>query len=96
MLFVIKHRKEFSDNTEIYEIKTRQQKNLHQSLGNLEKYQKGIHYLGIKVYNNLPSYIKDMPNEPKKLEIRLKQILQIYSFYSLQEYFNCGFLGHEV
>jgi hypothetical protein len=97
MLFMIKNRKEFTDNTEIYEIKTRQQKKLHQPLANLKKYQKGIHYLGIKVYNNLPSYIKDMSNEPKKFEIRLKQILQIlYSFYLLQEYFNCGFLGHEV
>jgi hypothetical protein len=96
MLFVIKNRKEFTDNTEIYEIKTGQQKNLHQPLANLKKYQKGIHYLGIKVYNNLRSHIKYMSNEPKKFEIKLKQILQIYSFYSLQEYFNCGFLGHEV
>jgi hypothetical protein len=43
MLLVIKNRKEFTDNTEIYEIKTRQQKNLHQPLANLKKYQKGIH-----------------------------------------------------
>jgi hypothetical protein len=49
-----------TDNTEIYEIKTRQQKNLHQPLANSKKYQKGIHYLGIKVYNNLPPYIKDV------------------------------------
>jgi hypothetical protein len=62
MLFVIKNRKEFTDNTEIYEIKTRKQKHLHQQLANLKKYQKGIHYLGIKVYKNLPSYIKDMSN----------------------------------
>jgi hypothetical protein len=96
MLFMIKNRKEFTDNTEMYEIKTRQQKNLHQPFANLKKYQKGIHYLGIKAYNNLPSHIKDMSNEPRKFEIRLKQILQIYFFYSLQEYINCGFLGHEV
>jgi hypothetical protein len=57
MLFVIKNRKEFTDNSEIYEIKTRQRKNLHQPLANLKKYQKGIHYLGIKVYNNLPLHI---------------------------------------
>jgi hypothetical protein len=50
MLFVIKNRKEFTDNTEIYEIKTRQQKNLHQPLANSKKYQKGIHYLRMKIY----------------------------------------------
>jgi hypothetical protein len=61
MLFVIKNRKEFTDNTEIYEIKTRQQKKLHQPLANLKKYQKGIHYLGLKLYNNLPSYMRGDP-----------------------------------
>jgi hypothetical protein len=67
MLFVIKkNRKEFTDNTEIYEIKTRQQKNLHQPLANVIKYLKGIHYLGIKVYNSLPPHIKDVSDEPKK------------------------------
>jgi hypothetical protein len=66
-------------------------KNSPSTTCNLKKYQMGIKYLEIKVYNNLPSHIKDMSNNPKKFEIRLKQILQIYSFYSLQEYFNCGF-----
>jgi hypothetical protein len=80
MLFEIKNRKEFPDNRDIYEIKTRQQRKLHQPLANLKKYRKGIHYLGIKVYNNLPSHIKDMSNKPKEFETRLKQILQIYSF----------------
>jgi hypothetical protein len=83
--------KEFTDNTEIYEIKSRQQKNLHQPLANLNKYLKGIHYLEIKFYNSLPPHIKDVSGEPKKFEIKLKQFLQIYSFYSLQDYFNYKF-----
>jgi hypothetical protein len=87
MLFVIRNRKKFTANT--YEIKTTQQKNLHQPLANLNKYHKGICYLGIKVYNNLPTHtsIKDISNDLKKFEVKLKQILQLHSFYSLHEYF---------
>jgi hypothetical protein len=91
MLFVIKNRKEFIANVKTYEIKKRQQKKLHQPLANLKKYQKGICYLGIKVYNNLPAHIKDILNDPKKSEVKLKQILQIHSFYSLQEYLSYRF-----
>jgi hypothetical protein len=89
MLLMVKNRNEFTLNSEIYEINTRQQGNLHQPLANLRKYQKGIYYIGTKVYNNLPLYIKDVSKEFKKFEGKLKQFLQIHSFYSLQEYFCC-------
>jgi hypothetical protein len=55
------------------------------------KYQNGIYYLGIKAYNNLPPNIKDISNYLKKFKVKLKQILQIHSFYSLQECFNHTF-----
>jgi hypothetical protein len=116
MLFVIKNWKQYTDNTEIYEIKTRQQRNLHQPLADLKKYQKGIHYLRIKVYNNLPSYIKKKLHglSPRAnytdwaiiYKVYVKWTQEIWNkieanstnifFYSLQEYFNCGFVGHEV
>jgi hypothetical protein len=87
MLFVAKNRNEFTLNSEIYEINTRQQGNFHLPLANLKKYQKGIYYIGTKVYNNLPLYIKYVSNDLKKYEEKFKQFLQIHSFYSLQEYF---------
>ena len=45
--------------------------------------------MGIKIFNSLPPYIKDMSNNVKKFEICLKQFLhiQVYSFYSTEEYF---------
>ena len=43
--------------------------------------------MGIKIFNNLLSYIKDISNNVKKFEICLKQFLHIHSFYSLEEYF---------
>jgi hypothetical protein len=78
---------EFTLNSEIHEINTRQQGKFHLPLANLRKYQKGIYYIGTKVYNNLPLYIKAVSNDFKKSEEKLKQFLQRYSFYSLQEYF---------
>jgi hypothetical protein len=36
---------------------------------------------------NLPLYIKAVSKDLKKFEEKLKQFLQRFSFYSLQEYF---------
>jgi hypothetical protein len=50
--------KNFTVNSEIYQIETTQHANLHQPTVNLTKYQKGVCCMGIKVYNALPLYIK--------------------------------------
>jgi plasmid replication initiation protein len=54
---------------------------------NLTVYQRGLHYMGIRIFNNLPPYIKDISNNVKKFENCLKRFLHIHSFYSLEEYF---------
>jgi len=59
---------------------------------NVAKYQKGVHYLGVKVFNALPSDIKTEFNNPKKFNVVLQKFLYEKSFYSLDEYFelqNC-------
>jgi len=45
-------------NSELYHVDTRQHTNFHQPSVNLTKYQKGVYYLGVKVSNMLPTYIK--------------------------------------
>jgi hypothetical protein len=45
-------------NSAIYQYATRQLSNFHQPPANLTKYQKGISYLGVKVFK-LPPYIKE-------------------------------------
>jgi len=50
-------------------------------------YQRGVNYMGPKIFNILPPYIKDMSNNVRKFEICLKQFLHIHSFYSIEEYF---------
>ena len=43
--------------------------------------------MGIRIFNNVPPYIKDISNKVKKFENCLKQFLHIHSFYFLEEYF---------
>jgi hypothetical protein len=53
----------------------RQHLNLRQPLPSLTKYQKGVYYLGIKVFSVLPSYIKQESNSPKRFRLILKKFL---------------------
>ena len=50
-------------------------------------YQKGIHHMGIKIFNSLPQSIKDVSNNARKFENCLKRFLHTHSFYSTEEYF---------
>jgi hypothetical protein len=78
---------QYTGNSEIYHIDMKQHSNLHLPLPNLTKYQKEVYYLGIKVFNVLPSYIKQRSNGPKRFKFTLKKFLYENSFYSLEEYF---------
>jgi hypothetical protein len=87
LLFLNKNKNLFTVNSTIYQYATRQQSNLHQPLANLSKYQKGICYLGVKVFNKLPPYIKEEVDNLRKFKRSLWNFLSEKSFYSLQEYF---------
>jgi len=70
-----------------YIIDTRQHANIHQPSVNLTQYQKGVYYLGVKVFGMLPSYIKIETDNPKKFKLVLQKFFYEKSFYSLDEYF---------
>ena len=53
----------------------------------MTKYQKGVYYLGVKVFNMLPPHIKTESDNPKKFKMILQTFLHENSFYSLEEYF---------
>jgi len=74
-------------NSEVYHIDTRQHANFHQPFVNLTKYQKEVYYLGVKVFNKLPTYINIQSDNPKKFKLVLQKYLYDNSFYSLDEYF---------
>jgi len=67
---------------------TRQRNNLYLPQANFTIYQKRASYSGIKIFNNLPSEIKNVAGNQKKFKIALKKFLYTYSFYTLEEYFS--------
>jgi len=82
LLFMIKNRNQFMVKSEIYHIDTRQHANFKLPSVNLTKYQKGVYYLGVKVINMLPSYIKVESDNTKKILIYFREsfIQQFFSF----------------
>jgi len=67
LLFVIRSN-QFQVNDEIHQINTRQHANLHQPSVNATKYQKGVHCIGVTVFNMCPFYIKGEVDNPKNLK----------------------------
>jgi hypothetical protein len=54
---------------------TRQHANLHQPSANVTKYQKGVHYTGVMVFNMLSIYIKTVSDNLKKFKVALQKFL---------------------
>jgi len=74
-MFVVKNINLFLDNAELYTIKARNNYNLQPPLSHLTKYQKGIHYAGIRILNHLSTSIKIIVNETKEFKKTLKRFL---------------------
>jgi len=87
---VINYRDYFKENSEIHNINTRIKSNLHLPISNLSVYQKGTYYTGIRVFNSLPSQIKELCHNINQLKCALKNFLYFHSFYTLDEYFSCN------
>ena len=85
LMFVVQNKNLFLTNNENHNIDTRQRNNLHLPQADLTIYQKGAYYLGIKFFNNLPLEIKIVNGNQKKFKIALKELLNTYSFYTVEE-----------
>jgi len=90
LLFVVDHGDYFKVNSEIHNISTRNKLNLHLLIPNLSVYQKGTYHSGIKVFNSLPSQIKNLSHSRNQFKRALKNFLYFHSFYTLDEYFSCN------
>lgn len=68
-VFVVNYSEYFAENSElrVYDIKPRKSKNLFQPQSNLSLYQRGPHYAGIKIYNNIPIQIKPLSSNFNQL-----------------------------
>jgi len=87
LVFVIKNSDFFQSNSEIHNLSTRFNHNLHLPSTNLTLVQKGVLYSGSKIYNHLPSNIKALSNDAKRFKHTLKNYLIEHSFYSLDEFY---------
>jgi hypothetical protein len=77
--FVVDNIEKFKTNSDIQNISTRYKYNLHVLNTNLSKYQKGVYYTGIKLFNNLPPTIKSRNHNIKKFKPALKEYLLSHS-----------------
>jgi hypothetical protein len=85
--FVIKNKELFTTNNDTHNYGTRQHLDFHYYLANLKKFQTGVHYVSVKIYNSFSIYIKNEINNTKKFETLLKKFLLENSFYSLDEFY---------
>jgi len=76
LMCVVNNRNLFLDSADLYSIKKKRNSyNLHPPLCHITKYQKGVHYAGIRVFNQLPTSIKGVANETEAFKKTLKRFL---------------------
>jgi hypothetical protein len=64
-MFVVKNRDLFELNSDIHKISTKYNNDLHLPPAQLKLFQKGVFYSAIKMYNHLPSTIKELSHDVK-------------------------------
>jgi uncharacterized membrane protein YhdT len=87
---VVNNKNKFKINSDVHDINTRQINNFHQPSSDLALHQKGVcimYLTGIKVFNYLPSSMKNLSDNPKQFKLALKKCLYAHSC-SVEEYFS--------
>jgi hypothetical protein len=74
------------DNARVNALSIEKYGNLYLPQANLTIYQKGVYYLGIKIFNSLPLEIKNVAGNQIMFKIALKKFLYTHSFYTMEEY----------
>ena len=72
LLFITKNKDQFFLNSHIHAINTRYKNNLYVPAANLTLYQKSVYYSGIKIFNHLPTTIKNLTSDRNQFQIALK------------------------
>lgn len=78
----------FPTNADLHSHNTRNQNNIFISHCNTSFRKNTFIQIGIKMYNNLPQYMKEIPAVPKFRKELHKFLIQ-NSFYSVDEFINC-------
>ena len=88
MMFVARNRELFVINANVHNFPTRSHNDLHLPIANLSVFQKGVYFSGAKIFNNLPTDLKQTFYDVYKFKKFLKRFLLGNSFYSLEEYYS--------
>jgi hypothetical protein len=83
LMFVNKSKDIFFPNSDILDINTRYNLNLHFPLTNLELVQRGVFYSGVKIFNHLPTSIICHFREYKCFKNKLRSFLLEHSLYCI-------------
>jgi hypothetical protein len=71
----------------MYTIFKQEKVDMHMPSSKLTLFQKGVQYSGSKIFNHLPSSIKDLSNDVKSFKVTLKNFLLTHIFYTVDEFF---------
>jgi hypothetical protein len=74
LMYVVNSKHLLTRDLEVHNQDTRSAKNFCLPITNLTMYQKGAYYTGIKIFNYLPTHIKNVVNEIQVFKKILKEI----------------------
>jgi hypothetical protein len=88
VLFILKNKTNLVINSDQHSFYTRNCNNFFVPQANLTMFKKGVYYSGVKNFNKLSNDIKKWSENSKKFKKVLRQFLNMYSFYSVEEFLN--------
>jgi hypothetical protein len=86
-MFVVKNKDLFKMNSDVHIFNTRSNCDLHFPVINLTVCQKEARCSGIRLYNHIPSTLKQISYDISKFKVALKNFLTTKSFYTVEEYY---------
>jgi peroxiredoxin len=86
MLFVVKSPNIYQTNNSVHSLNTRQQDKLHVPSVRFSSIQKGVCYLSVKIFNQLPQSISKFHSSVHIFKTRTRNFLATNAFYSIEEF----------
>jgi hypothetical protein len=86
-MFIITNRELFKFNSQVHKLNIKAAYDMYYPQTNLAQFQKGICYMGIRIFNHLPIENKSMSNDTKSFKSKLTTYLLQHSYYISDEYF---------
>jgi len=80
LLFTVNNKALFQINSKIHSINTRYSSDFHWPFVNLTTYKNGTYYIGIKVFNYLPTHIKNLSHNVNQFRFALGIFFNFINF----------------